>query len=76
MARANGSEKEKLNGSEKEIARLERKHQRLKELVAEYEGRLYLTPEEQRRLTELKKEKLATKDALFALRQSMNGNSS
>lgn len=55
---------------EKEFDRLERKHRKLKERVAEYESRLYLTPDERRDLVNLKKAKLATKDAMMALRAS------
>lgn len=48
----------------KEIVRLEKRHKQLKERVAEYEARLTLTEREQFALQKLKKEKLATKDAL------------
>jgi uncharacterized protein YdcH (DUF465 family) len=54
--------------NEKEIDRLERRHRKLKERVARYEARLYLTANEQRDLADLKKEKLATKDTLTALK--------
>lgn len=60
MARAN----------EKEIGRLERRHQKLKDRVAQYETRLYLTASEQQDLAAMKKEKLATKDAMTSLRQA------
>lgn len=53
---------------QKELDRLERKHQRLKAKVSEYEARLYLTPDEQLDLNDLKKAKLATKDAIAGLR--------
>ncbi len=46
------------------IDRLQRRHKELKERVAEYEARLSLTPPEQTELSQLKKEKLATKDEL------------
>jgi hypothetical protein len=52
----------------KEVDRLERRHKKLKERVAEYEARLFLTNTEQLDLMKLKKEKLATKDALQTLR--------
>ncbi|MBN8615329.1 MAG: YdcH family protein [Deltaproteobacteria bacterium] len=55
--------------NEKVIGRLERRHQKLKDRVAQYEARLYLTASEQRDLAEMKKEKLATKDAMTSLRQ-------
>jgi hypothetical protein len=54
----------------KELDRLERRHKKLKERVAEYESRLYLTAAEQLDLAKLKKEKLATKDAIASLRGS------
>ena len=46
------------------ISRLEQRHQTLKKKVASYEARLSLNPQEQMTLQRLKKEKLATKDAL------------
>ena len=52
----------------KELDRLERRHNKLKERVAEYEARLFLTSTEQLDLAKLKKEKLATKDAIQNLR--------
>lgn len=52
----------------KELDRLERKHKRLKDRVAEYEARLFLTHTEQIDLAKLKKEKLATKDMIANLR--------
>lgn len=51
----------------KEIVRLEKRHKQLKERVAEYEARLTLTEREQVALQKLKKEKLATKDALHRI---------
>lgn len=56
------------NETQKEMERLERRHRKLKEKVAQYEARLYLTADEQRDLVALKKEKLATKDMLSTLR--------
>ena len=53
----------------KELTRLESRHQRLKEQVAEYETRLTLTSQEQLALQRLKKEKLATKDAIHRMTQ-------
>jgi hypothetical protein len=53
----------------KELTRLETRHQRLKEQVAEYEARLLLTSQEQIDLQRLKKEKLATKDAIYKMTQ-------
>jgi uncharacterized protein YdcH (DUF465 family) len=54
----------------KEIVRLEKRHKQLKERVAEYEARLTLTEREQVALQKLKKEKLATKDALHRISAS------
>lgn len=52
----------------KELDRLERRHKKLKERVAEYEARMFLTSSEQLDLAKLKKQKLATKDAIENLR--------
>jgi hypothetical protein len=54
----------------KELDRLERRHKKLKERVAEYEARLFLSSTEQLDLAKLKKEKLATKDQIKTLRNS------
>ncbi len=51
----------------KQVDRLEKRHQLLKEQVAEFEGRLSLTPQEQMALSKLKKEKLRTKDELTTM---------
>jgi uncharacterized protein YdcH (DUF465 family) len=53
----------------KELTRLEVRHQRLSEEVAEYEQRLMLNAQEQMDLQKLKKEKLATKDRIFRMTQ-------
>lgn len=50
------------------IERLERRHKELKDEVAKFEARLSLSPPEQTTLSQLKKEKLATKDELERLR--------
>jgi hypothetical protein len=50
------------------IANLEEQHRVLKRQVAYLERRAFLTPTEQREATDLKKKKLATKDAIAALR--------
>ena len=52
-----------------QIERLEKKHRHLQSEVAEYDRRVYLTSGEQNRLAELKKKKLAAKDALVGLRR-------
>ena len=53
---------------DKELNHLQRRHERLKSQVAEYEARLTLTSTEQLDLQKLKKEKLATKDAIERIR--------
>jgi hypothetical protein len=57
-----------MANAEKELDRLERRHKKLKERVAEYEARVFLTAGEQVEVNKLKKEKLATKDAIVGLR--------
>jgi uncharacterized protein YdcH (DUF465 family) len=54
------------------IERLEQQHRTLKEQVAHLERRAFLTPTEQREATSLKKQKLATKDAISQLRARLN----
>jgi uncharacterized protein YdcH (DUF465 family) len=53
------------------LEQLEERHRSLKEQVHILERRAFLTPEEQRRATDLKKQKLATKDAISMMRSSM-----
>ncbi len=48
---------------------LEARHRRLHDEVMLLERRGYLTPEEQRRIAELKKAKLLAKDELYAARR-------
>lgn len=62
------NDREQLND---ELARWERKHQTLALQVSELERRAILTPEEQRRIAELKKQKLAAKDRLFELKREI-----
>jgi uncharacterized protein YdcH (DUF465 family) len=52
-----------------QLARWERTHQALAIEVSELERRAFLTPEEQRRVSDLKKQKLAAKDRLFELKR-------
>jgi len=52
----------------KQAAHLEQKHQVLKARVQELDSRLYLTTTEQVERRQLKKQKLAAKDALSHLR--------
>jgi uncharacterized protein YdcH (DUF465 family) len=47
----------------------EERHRSLSEEVRMLERRAYLTPDEQRHITELKKQKLLAKDELFSLRR-------
>ena len=56
--------------AEKDLSRLQRRHKKLKERVAEYEARVFLTTTEQVEVARLKKEKLATKDAIESRRGS------
>ena len=56
--------------SHTQLQRLERKHQRLKARVAELDDRAFLTTQEQVERNRLKKQKLATKDALVDLRST------
>lgn len=51
--------------------RLARKHTDLSDRVAMMDGRLHLTATDQAELTALKREKLATKDALAALERDI-----
>lgn len=53
---------------DKELERLERRHRKLKDRVAEYEARVFLNAIDQAQVAKLKKEKLATKDAIETLR--------
>jgi uncharacterized protein YdcH (DUF465 family) len=53
----------------KELTRLEARHKRLKEEVAHYEAQRTLSAAEQLDLQKLKKEKLATKDAIHRMTQ-------
>ena len=52
------------------LQELQQLHQNLKEEVGKLERRAYLTPDEQRHLTELKKQKLAAKDEIYGIRRS------
>ena len=49
---------------------LEARHRNLDDTVARFERRAYLTPTEQRTVTELKKEKLLTKDRIVRLKST------
>lgn len=52
----------------KQVRRLEERHTDLKRRVAELEGRTHLSDHERLEVQHLKKRKLATKDALLAMR--------
>lgn len=53
------------------LVRLEAVHQDLKQRVANLDRRAFLTPLEQREAADLKKRKLATKDAMAGLRAQL-----
>lgn len=50
---------------------LEAEHRALHDAVSQLERRTFLTPDEQRQVTDLKKRKLLAKDQLFALKRSL-----
>jgi hypothetical protein len=52
------------------LARLEARHRDLDTAVSAFDRRLYLTPNEQRHVAAMKKEKLVTKDRIAKLRRS------
>ena len=52
------------------LVRLHRQHASLDEELAELEGRIYLTPSEEMRRREIKKQKLAAKDAMVVLEEA------
>lgn len=56
--------------AEERLMQLEARHKELHDEVSELERRLFLTPEEQRQMAELKKQKLLAKDALYAARRT------
>lgn len=57
--------------AERQIDHLQRKHEELKAKVGQLDSRPYLTITEQVERARLKKEKLATKDALYQLRDEI-----
>jgi uncharacterized protein YdcH (DUF465 family) len=61
-----------MNGpiAEERVQELEDRHRRLHEEVNYLERRVYLTPEEQRQMAKLKKQKLVAKDELYEARRS------
>jgi uncharacterized protein YdcH (DUF465 family) len=61
-----------MNGpiGEERVQELEDRHRRLHEEVSLLERRAYLTPEEQRQMVQLKKQKLIAKDELYEARRA------
>ena len=61
-----------MNGpiAEERVQELENRHRRLHEAVSLLERRAFLTPEEQRRIASLKKQKLVAKDELYEAKRS------
>ncbi len=57
--------------SQDRLLQLEREHAELKEAVKMLERRAYLTPNEQIEISTLKKQKLAAKDRIAALRREL-----
>jgi uncharacterized protein YdcH (DUF465 family) len=51
------------------LDKLQRLHRNLDDEVRKLERRAFLTPDEQRHMSELKKQKLAAKDEIFALKR-------
>lgn len=58
-----------MNEAAERLDILERKHRNLSEEVRRLERRAYLTPDEQRTISDLKKQKLQAKDQIFALKR-------
>lgn len=54
------------------LSAAETRHRTLAQKVDVLERRAYLTPDEQRVVTELKKQKLAAKDEIYSLRRRDN----
>ena len=51
------------------LENLQHEHHELKGMVRKHERRAFLTPTEQHHMTELKKQKLAAKDQIAALKR-------
>lgn len=56
--------------ADEHLTRLEMQHRRLHEEVHALERRAFLTPQEQRLIAQLKKQKLVAKDELYAARRA------
>lgn len=63
------SKQRPIDSHQKNLERLERKHQKLKARVAELDSRAFLTATEQVERMRLKKQKLATKDMMIKVRE-------
>jgi uncharacterized protein YdcH (DUF465 family) len=55
--------------TEARLDKLQRLHRSLDDEVRRLERRAFLTPDEQRQMSELKKQKLAAKDEIFAIKR-------
>lgn len=60
-----------LNDPHRQLKRLEERHRALDDQVSELDAQSYLSPSDHLRRQELKKKKLATKDALGHVRASI-----
>ncbi len=58
--------------AEERVLELEARHRQLHEEVQRLERRVIPTPEEQRVMAELKRQKLAAKDELYLLRRAVS----
>ncbi len=58
-----------MKSAEQSIEALRRRHHELAEELYVLERRAYLTPDEQRQASDLKKHKLATKDRIVAIEE-------
>ena len=56
---------------EARLDKLQRLHRSLDDEVRKLERRAFLTPNEQRQMSELKKQKLAAKDEIFAIKRDV-----
>jgi uncharacterized protein YdcH (DUF465 family) len=55
--------------AEARLDKLQQLHRSLDDEVRRLERRAFLTPDEQRQMSELKKQKLAAKDEIFAIKR-------
>ena len=63
------SRSQRRNDPEKELSWLEKRHKQLSDQAALFETKRVLSPDEQMDLQKIKKQKLATKDAIFRMTQ-------